>query len=82
MKVKTKLALALAALLLGSACARRPAAPAVRESGVPEINYVVGPECHATAHLQGCDAASPPRCKTITLRYPRGCEQIAAQNSR
>jgi hypothetical protein len=41
------------------------------------INYVLGPECHISARLFGCDSSSPPRCKKIFVKYDKNCEQIA-----
>jgi hypothetical protein len=50
----------------------------VRHAPKAGVNYVIGPECKATAKLYGCTGSqSPPSCKSITLKYNRNCEQIS-----
>jgi hypothetical protein len=52
-------------LLVG--CMNRPAG----------VNFLVGPECHPTAKMFGCQPTSPPSgCHKIALRYDQACEQM------
>lgn len=67
MQVGILLALIAATVITG--CARRTPGP--------QVNLVIGQECHPVAHLSNCDTRQePPKCKVIQLRYDKACERV------
>jgi hypothetical protein len=59
---------AIAHLFLALHAHRMPAA----------TNYYVGPECHITARMSGCDHDSPPHCQKAIIRLRQGLRRLEA----
>lgn len=67
--------LVLALLALGTGCAAKKKVAAQPQS--TGLNYTLEGVClRGPIQLIDCDAASPPNCKHITVRYKRGCEKL------
>ena len=43
------------------------------------VDYLIGPECKATAKLMNCtpQGNQPPKCSKVIVQYPKGCEVLA-----
>jgi hypothetical protein len=62
-------------VLAGTGCARRSGHAAV--PGVAFINLAIPVRCASEITLMKCDArVSPPKCKSVRVRYRSGCEEI------